>query len=149
MLKKQIKSYTLSEEVISLIDSYSKMTGNSQSQSIENLILSGIENITLAKSLSDKITQEFKNIINQNKKDIDRLVSIIIGQTRTIGKIYGVITTESVRNEIIAPNELDEVFHSGIKKAMDEFKNNYRENVGRKAYEWFIKKPKKRRTFTK
>lgn len=136
MNKKIVKSYTLSEETISAIESYSKISGNSLSQAVENLILNGLENINSINNINNKITQEFKNINNQQKKDIDRLISIIIGQTRTIGKIYGVAVTGSVRNGTIKQDELEEIFNSGIKKVMQEFKNNSNENhIGRKDYE--------------
>ncbi|RXJ83577.1 hypothetical protein [Arcobacter cloacae] len=134
MNKKQVKSYTLSEETITAIESYSKISGNSQSQSVENLILNGLENINSIKNLNNKITQEFKNFSYQNRKDIDRLISIIIGQTRSIGKIYGAVVTGSVRSGNIKQEELEDIFNSGIKKVMGEFKNNH-ENVGRKDYE--------------
>ena len=134
MNKKIVKSYTLSEDTIQAIETYSKITGNSLSQAVENLILSGLENINSIQNLNNKITQEFKNISYQNKKDIDRLISIIIGQTRSIGKIYGTVITGSVRNGTIKQEELEDVFNSGIKKVMSEFKNNH-ENVGRKDYE--------------
>lgn len=149
MNKKQVKSYTLSEDTIQAIETYSKISGNSQSQSVENLILTGLENINSIQNINNKITQEFKNISQQNRKDIDRLISIIIGQTRTIGKIYGVSVTGSVRNGTIKQDELEDVFSSGIKKVMAEFKNNNSKNTGKKDYEWFIKKSKDWRTFSK
>lgn len=135
MNKKQVKSYTLSEDTILAIESYSKITGNSLSQAVENLILNGLENINSIQNINNKITQEFKNISQQNRKDIDRLISIIIGQTRTLGKIYGVAVTGNVRTGTIKQEELENIFNSGIKKVMQEFKNNSNENVGRKDYE--------------
>lgn len=134
MHKKIVKSYTLSEDTILAIETYSKITGNSLSQGVENLILSGLENINSINNINNKISQEFKNINAQNKKDIDRLISIIVGQTRSIGKIYGAVVTGSVRNGNIRQEELEDIFNSGIKKVMGEFKNNH-ENVGRKDYE--------------
>lgn len=135
MNKKIVKSYTLSENTITAIESYSKISGNSQSQSVENLILNGLENINSIQNINNKITQEFKNINAQNRKDIDRLISIIVGQTRTIGKIYGVAVTGNVRNGIIKQEELEDIFNSGIKKVMQEFKNHNSEIIGRKDYE--------------
>lgn len=135
MNKKIVKSYTLSEDTITAIQSYSKITGNSLSQAVENLILTGLENINSIQNINNKISQEFKNINNQQKKDIDRLISIIIGQTRSIGKIYGTVITGSVRNGTIKQEELEDVFSSGIKKVMQEFKNNSENNMGRKDYE--------------
>ena len=136
MNKKQVKSYTLSEETITAIESYSKITGNSLFQAVENLILNGLENINSINNINNKISQEFKNISYQNRKDIDRLISIIIGQTRSIGKIYGAVVTGSVRSGNIKQEELEDVFNSGIKKVMSEFKNkNSNENMGRKDYE--------------
>lgn len=134
MNKKQIKSYTLSEETISAIEVYSKISGNSLSQSTETLILNGLENIDALEKLTNRINQEFKNINTQNKKDVDRLISIIIGQTRTIGKIYGVAITQAVRAGIINQDELEDIFNSGIKRTMNEFKNND-SNSGKKDYE--------------
>lgn len=135
MNKKIVKSYTLSEDTIQAIETYSKITGNSLSQAVENLILNGLENINSIQNLNNKISQEFKNINAQNRKDVDRLISIIIGQTRSIGKIYGTVITGSVRNGTIKESELEDVFNSGIKKVMSEFKNNNSENIGRKDYE--------------
>lgn len=138
MNKKQVKSYTLSEDTILAIENYSKISGNSQSQSVENLILTGLENINSIQNINNKISQEFKNIHIQNRKDIDRLISIIIGQTRSIGKIYGAVVTNSVRSGNIKQEELENIFSSGIKKVMSEFKNNStneNDNNGRKGYE--------------
>ncbi|WP_323660153.1 hypothetical protein [Aliarcobacter butzleri] len=136
MNKKIVKSYTLSEETISAVETYSKVTGNSLSQAVENLILNGLENINSIQNLNNKISQEFKNISQQNRKDINRLISIIIGQTRSIGKIYGVGVTNAVRTGTIKAEELEDIFSSGIKKTMQEFKNNSNENhIGRKNYE--------------
>ena len=135
MNKKIVKSYTLSEDTITAIESYSKISGNSQSQSVENLILNGLENINSINNINNKISQEFKNIHIQNKKDIDRLITIIIGQTRTIRKIYSVSVIGNVRTGIINQVELEEIFNSGIKKVMAEFKNNNSKNTGKKDYE--------------
>jgi hypothetical protein len=134
MNKKQVKSYTLSEETISAIEAYSKISGNSLSQSTETLILNGLENIASIEKLTNRITQEFKNINTQNKKDLDRLISIIIGQTRSIGKIYGVAVTHAVRSQLINQDDLEEIFNSGIKRTMQEFKNNDNYS-GKKDYE--------------
>lgn len=137
MNKKQVKSYTLSEDTILAIESYSKISGNSLSQAVENLILTGLENINSINNINNKISQEFKNINQQNRKDIDRLISIIIGQTRTLGKIYGVAVTGNVRTGTIKQEELEDIFNSGIKKTMQEFKNNNsnENHMGRKDYE--------------
>lgn len=135
MNKKIVKSYTLSEDTITAIESYSKITGNSLSQAVENLILNGLENINSINNINNKISQEFKNISYQNRKDIDRLISIIIGQTRSLGKIYGTVVTNSVRTGNIKSEELEDIFNSGIKKVMAEFKNNSENNMGRKDYE--------------
>lgn len=134
MNKKQVKSYTLNEDTILAVEAYSKISGNSLSQSVENLILNGLENINSIKNMNNKITQEFKNINGQNRKDIDRLISIIIGQTRTIGKIYGISVTGAVRSGNINQEELEEIFNSGIKKTMNEFKNS-NNNSREKDYE--------------
>lgn len=134
MNKKQVKSYTLAEDTILAIETYSKISGNSLSQSVENLILNGLENTNSIKNINNKISQEFKNISYQNRKDIDRLISIIIGQTRTIGKIYGISVTGAVRSGNINQEELEEIFNSGIKKTMNEFKNS-NNNLGKKDYE--------------
>jgi hypothetical protein len=134
MNKKQVKSYTLNEDTILAVEAYSKISGNSLSQSVENLILNGLENINSIKNINNKISQEFKNINSQQRKDIDRLISIIIGQTRSIGKIYGVSVTNAVRTGNIKTEELEDIFSSGIKKTMNEFKNNSN-NMGRKDYE--------------
>lgn len=130
MTKKEVKSYTLNIDTIKAIEAYSKYTKNSLSQSAETLILNGLENITIAQKLTDRITQEFKDLKTQNKKDLDRLIAIIIGQTRTIGKLYGVNITSAVRQQIIEQDELEDIFNSGIKKAILEIKHN-----GKKDYE--------------
>ena len=123
MEKKQVKSYTLSNDTIQSIETYSKHSGNSLSQSVETLIQRGLENTFLAEQLTERVNLNMKKIVEANTKSIDRLVAILIGQTRTIGKLYGVATTQAVRTGSINQNELDNIFGSGIKKAMQDLKS--------------------------
>ncbi|MDP3446184.1 MAG: hypothetical protein Q8T08_25265, partial [Ignavibacteria bacterium] len=90
MNKKLVKSYTLSQETIQTIEGYSKHSGNSLSQEVEYLILRGVENTRIAEHLSDRITQYVQKLIDQDHKNTDRLISVLIGQTRILGKIFGV-----------------------------------------------------------
>ena len=129
MEKKQVKSYTLSSETIQSVQAFSGHTGNSLSQSVETLILRGLENTFLAEQLADRVNLNMKKINDLNNKNIDRLIAILIGQTRTIGKLYGISTTQAVRSGNINQNELDQIFGSGIKKAMNDLKS------GRKDHE--------------
>lgn len=122
MEKKQVKSYTLSSETIQSVEAYAAHSGNSLSQSVETLILRGLENTFLAEQLTERVNLNMKKITESNSKNIDRLIAILIGQTRTIGKLYGVATTEAVRGGNINQNELDHIFGSGIKKAMADLK---------------------------
>lgn len=122
MKKKQVKSYTLSNETIQSVEAYASYSGNSLSQSVETLILRGLENTFLAEQLTERVNLNMKKITETNSKNLDRLIAILIGQTRTIGKLYGITTTQAVRSGNINQNELDQVFGSGIKKAMEDLK---------------------------
>lgn len=128
MNKKHVKSYTLSKQTIEAIEIYSAHSGNSLSQSAEYLILRGLENTQIAENLTDRITQHFNRFIDADRKNTDRLISVMMGQTRTIGKIYGVVITGSVRAGTIQQEELETIFGSGIKKTMLELKNGGQEN---------------------
>jgi ribosome-associated translation inhibitor RaiA len=122
MNKKQVKSYTLSKETIEAVQAYSAHSGNSLSQGVEYLILRGLENTQIAQQLTDRITQQLNRFIDADKKNTDRIIGVLVGQTRTIGKIYGVAITCAVRQGIIQKEELDTIFGSGIKQAMNDLK---------------------------
>lgn len=122
MEKKQVKSYTLSSETIQSVEAFAAHSGNSLSQSVETLILRGLENTFLAEQLTERVHLNMKKITEANSKNVDRLIAILIGQTRTIGKLYGITTTQAVRSGNINQAELDQIFGSGIKQAMNELK---------------------------
>lgn len=122
MNKKQVKSYTLSKETIDVVQAYAAHSGNSLSQGVEYLILRGLENTQIAEQLTDRVTQHINRFIEADKKNTDRLISVLIGQTRAIGKIYGVTITAAVRQRIIQKEELETVFGSGIKQCMNDLR---------------------------
>lgn len=123
MNKKLVKSYTLSESTVKTIEAFSKQTGNSLSQEVEYLILRGVENSRIAEHLTDRVTQYVQKLIEQDHKNTDRLISVLIGQTRILGKIFGVSITAAVRSGTISQDDLQEIYASGIKKAMLDLKN--------------------------
>jgi hypothetical protein len=130
MNKKQVKSYTLSKETIEAILAYSAYSGNSLSQSVEYLILRGLENTQIAEQLMDRVTQSINRFIDADRKNTDRLISVLIGQTRSLGKIYGVAITAAVRQGIIQKDELETIYGSGIKQCVADLKSN----AGEKEY---------------
>jgi hypothetical protein len=131
MNKKLVKSYTLSESTVKTIEAFSKQTGNSLSQEVEYLILRGVENTKISEHLTDRVTQYVQKLIDQDHKNTDRLISVLIGQTRILGKIFGVSITAAVRSGSISQDDLEEIYASGIKKAMLTLKSN---NSGEKEY---------------
>jgi sorbitol-specific phosphotransferase system component IIBC len=131
MNKKLVKSYTLSESAVKIIEAFSKQTGNSLSQEVEYLILRGVENTKISEHLTDRVTQYVQKLIDQDHKNTDRLISVLIGQTRILGKIFGVSITAAVRSGSISQDDLEEIYASGIKKAMLTLKSN---NSGEKEY---------------
>lgn len=131
MNKKLVKSYTLSKETVQTIEAFSKQTGNSLSQEVEYLINRGVENSRIAEHLTDRVTQYVQKLIDQDHKNTDRLISVLIGQTRILGKIFGVSITAAVRSGTISQDDLNEIYSSGIKKAMLDLKSN---NSGEKEY---------------
>jgi len=131
MNKKLVKSYTLSRETVQTIEAFSKQTGNSLSEEVQHLILRGAENTLIAEHLTDRVTQYVQKLIEQDHKNTDRLIGVLIGQTRILGKIFGVSITAAVRSGSISQDDLNEIYASGIKKAMLDLKSN---NSGEKEY---------------
>ncbi len=125
MNKKQVKSYTLSKETIESVKAYAAHSGNSLSQAVEYLILRGIENTQIAEQLVDRVKQHINRFIDSDKKNTDRLINVLIGQSRTLGKIYGVAITAAVREGTIQKDELDTIYGSGIKQSMHDLKGGY------------------------
>jgi hypothetical protein len=122
MNKKQVKSYTLSNETIEAVKAYAAHSGNSLSQGVEYLILRGLENTQIAEQLTDRVTQHINRFIESDRKNTDRLIGVLVGQTRSLGKIYGVTITAAVRQGIIQKDELDTIFGSGVKQCMGDLK---------------------------
>jgi hypothetical protein len=131
MNKKLVKSYTLSRETVQTIEAFSKQTGNSLSEEVQHLILRGAENTLIAEHLTDRVTQYVQKLIEQDHKNTDRLIGVLIGQTRILGKIFGVSITAAVRSGSISQDDLNEIYASGIKKAMLDLKSS---NSGDKEY---------------
>lgn len=124
MNKKQVKSYTLSKETIEAVVAYSAHSGNSLSQSVEYLILRGLENTQIAEQLTDRVTQSINRFIDSDRKNTDRLIGVLIGQTRSLGKIFGCSITAHVRSGLIKQDELETIYGSGIKQCMLDLKSN-------------------------
>lgn len=122
MNKKQVKSYTLSKETIEAVKAYSAHSGNSLSQGVEYLILRGLENTQIAEQLTDRVAQHINRFIDVDKKNTDRLIGVLVGQTRSLWKIYGVSITAAVREGVIQKEELDTIFGSGIKQTMNDLR---------------------------
>ncbi|MDD4950495.1 hypothetical protein [Sulfuricurvum sp.] len=128
MSKKQVKSYTLSTETVKAIEAYAANSGNSLSQGVEYLILRGLENTQIAEQLTDRVTQHINRFIDSDRKNTDRLISVLVGQTRSIGKIYGVVITAAVREGLIKQEELEQIYGSGIKKCIADLKSGGQDN---------------------
>jgi hypothetical protein len=124
MSKKQVKSYTLSKEAIEAVVAYSGYSGNSLSQSVEYLTLRGLENTQIAEQLTDRVTQHINRFIDSDRKNTDRLIGVLIGQTRILGKIFGTSITAHVRSGLIKQDELETIYGSGIKQCMVDLKSN-------------------------
>ena len=125
MNKKQVKSYTLSKETIEAVKAYAAHSGNSLSQSVEYLILRGLENTKIAEQLTDRITQQLNRFIEADKKNTDRIIGVLVGQTRTSGKIFGVAITSAIRQGTIQKDELEAIYGSGVKQSMSDLKGGY------------------------
>lgn len=126
MKKKLIKSYTLSSETVNAIVTYANVTGNSSSQTAENLILIGLENIERSENIKDEIKIELKKLEEKETKNTNRIINILMKQTRTMGKILGTTLTHAVRSKVINENEIEDILKSGINKAMNDLKYDMR-----------------------
>jgi hypothetical protein len=126
---KKIKSYTLSDETVRSVEAYASYTGNSLSQSAEYLILRGLENTQIAEKLTDRITQQINRFIENDNKNTDRLIAVLLGQTRSIGKVFGVSVTSAVRTGAIDQNELQTIYGSGIKQCMQDLRSGGKDHV--------------------
>ena len=129
MQKKQVKSYTLSNETIQSVEAFAKHSGNSLSQSAEYLILRGLEQTEIANKLTDRITQQINRFIENDNKNTDRLIAVLLGQTRSIGKVFGVSVTSAVRTGTIDQNELESIYGSGIKKCMQDLRSGGKDHA--------------------
>lgn len=126
---KKIKSYTLSEETVRSVEAYAAFSGNSLSQSAEYLILRGLEQTEIANKLTDRITQQINRFIENDNKNTDRLIAVLLGQTRSIGKVFGVSVTSAVRQNIIDQDELQSVYNSGIQKCMQDLRSGGKDHA--------------------
>lgn len=124
---KIVRSYSLLPETIQTIKSYSKYIGDSDSAALDELVARGMENTKSLELMTRKFTNEVEKLKEQNKKSTDRIVNILIGITRTIGKIlaHTFITTKQTTGK--TDEQIVQLEKYGINKSINELK--YREGV--------------------
>lgn len=131
--KKIKKTVWLTPSTLELLEGYRGVTKEDQSNAIETLVIKGFDNVSIAEQISKSVKDELKNIRVDNKKHTDRIVNVLIGLTRFVGRIYsinltGFLRLEGFKREEVRGQSLYELEKHGIQKAMEELKWRNKEN---------------------
>jgi len=119
---KIVRSYSLLPETIQTIKAYSEYVGDSDSAALDELVARGMENTKQVELLTRTITSELDKIKQQNQKNTDRIVNVLIGITRTIGKVlaHTFITSKATTHK--TDEEIFQLEKYGITQAINELK---------------------------
>lgn len=116
------KTIRLEPSIYEAVEGYRSATRNNFTGAFESLILKGLENVNTTQMISKTIKDELKNIKNEQQKNTDRIIGVLMGITRFIGRIYAhtFLTVEEVRR--INKEEIKELEKFGIVKSVEELK---------------------------
>ena len=119
---KIVRSYSLLPETIQSIKAYSEYVGDSDSAALDELVARGIENSKQAELLTRTVVSEITKLREQNKKETDRIVNVLIGLTRTVGKIlsHTFITARTTTDK--TEDEIFQLEKYGVTQAINELK---------------------------
>ncbi len=119
---KIVRSYSLLPETIQTIKAYSEYIGDSDSAALDELVARGMENTKQVELLTRTITSELDKIKQQNQKNTDRIVNVLIGIARVIGKIlaHTFVTTKTITGK--TDDEIFQLEKYGISKSINELK---------------------------
>jgi Ni,Fe-hydrogenase I large subunit len=86
--KKIKKTIWLTPQTLGLVKGYSEAVEEDFSNSVETLILKGLENIQTANDLKKIVYDELLKVKNDIKKSTDRLANLAVANARFSGRIY-------------------------------------------------------------
>lgn len=120
--KKIKKTIWLTPSTLQLVEGYSGVFKEDFSNSVESLIIRGLENIDTANDLKKIVYSELKKLKEENKKLADRLANLSIGNTRFLGRLYAHTfkTYQSISEK--SGEEIKELEKQGTTKALQELR---------------------------
>jgi len=120
--KKIKKTIWLTPQTLGLVNGYSEAVGEDFSNSVETLILKGLENIQAANDLKKIVYDELLKVRNDVKKSTDRLANLSVANARFTGRIYAHTykTVEATKGYQAA--QIQELENLAIPKAMQELR---------------------------
>lgn len=121
------KSIKFDPSIIELVEGYRAITKSNFTGAVESLILKGLENVNTTQMISKTIKDELKNIRHEQQKNTDRIISVLMGITRFIGRIYAhtFLTVEEVRRK--NKEEIKELEKFGLTKSLEELRTKEEE----------------------
>ena len=120
--KKIKKTIWLTPTTLQLIEGYSGVFKEDFSNSVESLIIRGLENIDTANDLKKIVHSELRKLREEQKKQIDRVANLSIGNTRFLGRMYAhTFKTFQTLSEKTG-DEIKELEKQGITKSLQELK---------------------------
>jgi hypothetical protein len=83
------KTVRLDSSLVELIESYKSVNGGDFTRAVETLIARGYENTEKIEEIEKKLASRMKKIEQKQQQDTDRIVNLIVGISRMIGRVYG------------------------------------------------------------
>ncbi|AHJ11323.1 hypothetical protein [Sulfurospirillum multivorans] len=117
------KTVRLEPSIYEAVEGYRGATRDNFTGAFESLILKGLENVNTTQMISKVIKDELKNIRQDQQKNTDRIISVLMGITRFIGRIYAhtFLTVEEVKHK--NKEEIKEFEKFGITKSIEELRS--------------------------
>ena len=116
------KSLRINPHILEAIEAYRGHTNQDFTAAVETLLIKGLENHDSLIELSKKIDKRLAEMQKQQRVNTDRIVNLIIGIGRIIGRIYGHTRTTLKHETGKGKEEIQELEGHGIKYVLDDLK---------------------------
>jgi len=116
------KSLRLNPEILEGIEYYRGHTKQDFTSAVETLLMKGLENHESLKEITKKIDKRLSDIQKQQRNDTNRIVNLIIGLGRMIGRVYGHTKLILKQSYGLSKEDIEEVEGQGIKLLQRDLK---------------------------
>ena len=118
-IKKTVRLYP---QTFEMVEAYRANTGEDFTNGLESLLIKGLENNYNSQKLFKKLKIEVDKLTMLQKNSNERIMKILLTQTKILGEIKALSKVHIIKSEIITQEEAESYMQRGIKSAFKDLK---------------------------